>query len=125
VSGRRIALAMMLLALATPASAAMSVSVFLAKAEALKSKGPLALFSSDLKLLEKQIKSDAAELRAERMAAQAAGKPAAFCPPQGGVKLNDRDVLAAMEAVPAAQRPATTTKQVMRSLMAKRFPCRG
>ena len=53
----RVALAMMLFAVAAPA-AAMPVSTFLAKAEALKKKGPLAIFSNDVKVLMNQMKQD-------------------------------------------------------------------
>ncbi len=112
----------LLLAVAAPASA-MSVQMFLAKAEALQKRGPLALFSSDMKLLRNQITGDALELRNERLAAQAAGRAAAFCPPEGGIKLTDRDIVAAMEAVPAAQRASTETKAALRAYFGRRFPC--
>ena len=104
---------------------AMPVATFLTKAEALKKKGPLALFSGDLKLLTKQIKSDAASLRSERLAAKAAGRPTAFCPPEAGAKLTDNDILVAMQAVPAASRGSTDTRAALRAFMARRYPCRS
>lgn len=116
--------AALVLAAASPASA-MSVQTFLSKAEALKKKGPLALFSSDLSLLKKQVTADAAEIRKERLAAEAERRAAAFCPPAGGIKLTDKDIVAAMEAVPAAQRPTTSTRAALRSYFARRFPCRS
>ena len=70
------------------------------QADKLKKKGPLAMFSGDLKLLMNQVKADAGQIRAKRLAAKAAGRPTAFCPPDGGVKLTDRDILVAMRAVP-------------------------
>jgi hypothetical protein len=110
--------------LIVPAAApAMPVQTFLAKANALKSRGPLALFSGDLKLLTNQIKADFAQLRSERLAAQAAHRPTAFCPPAPGVKLTDKDILGAMQAIPAASRPVTDTRDVLRAYMAQRFPC--
>ena len=111
-----------LLLAAAPASA-MNVATFLAKAEALKKKGPLAMFSGDVKLLTNQVKADATAIRAERLAAEAAGKPPNHCPPAGGAKLNDKDVLAAMEAVPAAQRSRMSTKGALSVYLARRFPC--
>lgn len=114
----------LMLAAAAPASA-MSVATFLAKAEALQKKGPLALFSSDLSLLKKQVTADAAEIRKERLAAEAARRPAAFCPPDGGIKLTDKDVVQAMEAVPSAQRASTDTKSALRAYFGRRFPCRS
>ena len=113
----------LLLAIAEPASA-MTVETFLVKAEALKKKGPLALFSGDMKLLRKQITADGAELRKERLAAEAARRPTAFCPPAGGIKMTDRDVVTAMEAVPPALRATTDTKAALRAYLGRRFPCR-
>ena len=101
----------------------MPLSAFLAKADALQKKGPLAMFSGDLKLLMNQVKADAAQLRSERLAAQAAKRPAAFCPPSAGVKLSDKDIMNAMQAVPAAQRTRTSTKDALRVHMAGRYPC--
>lgn len=118
----RLIVAALLLGAAAPASA-MTVEAFIAKAESLKKRGPLALFSGDLKLLTNQIRSDGASIRQERLAAKAAGKPTAFCPPESGVKLTDKDVMQAMQAVPDAQRPRTTTKDALRLYMARRFPC--
>lgn len=110
--------------LAAPASA-MDVQAFLTKAEALRKKGPLALFSSDLKLLKKQITADAAEIRKERLAAEAARRPPAFCPPAGGIKLTDKDIVHAMEAVPPTQRASTSTRTALRAYFGRRFPCRS
>jgi hypothetical protein len=118
----RIPFALALLA-APAAASAMPVSTFLAKAEALQSKGALAMFSGDLKLLMNQIKADAASLRADNKAAEAAGRPKAYCSPAGGVKLSNRDIMGAMQAVPPAQRATTDTKSAMRTYFARRFPC--
>ncbi|MGI8610954.1 MAG: hypothetical protein ACR2KH_01565 [Sphingomicrobium sp.] len=113
-----------MLAVAPVASAAaMPVSTFLAKADKLQKKGALAIFSGDLKLLTRQVKTDAAELRAENKAAAAAGRQKAYCTPAAGVKLSDRDILGAMQAVPPAERARTSTKAALRSYFARRFPC--
>jgi hypothetical protein len=103
----------------------MSVQAFLTKAEALQKKGALALFSSDMKLLKRQMTADALDLRKERLAAEAAGRRGAFCPPPGGIKLSDKDVVAAMQAVPPAQRASTDTKAALRAYFSRRFPCRA
>lgn len=105
-------------------AAAMPVSTFLTKAEALKKKGPLAMFSGDLKLLTNQVKGDAGKIREERLAAKAAGKPTAFCPPESGAKLTDKDILAAMQAVPAADRARTDTRIALRNFLSRRHPCK-
>ena len=115
----------LLLAAWSGGASAMPVAAFLAKANALQKKGPMALFSGDLKLLMNQIKRDAAELRAENKAAEAAGRRKAYCTPDAGVKLTNRDVMDAMNAIPAAQRSALHTKDAMRAYLARRYPCRG
>ena len=112
-----------MLALAPVAATAMPVSTFLAKADKLQKKGALAMFSGDLKLLMGQVKTDAAELRAENKAAEAAGKRKAYCTAPGGVKMSNRDILAAMNAVPPAQRAKTSTRDALRAYFAHRFPC--
>ena len=119
----RLLIGLSLAALPLAAASAMPVSTFLNKANALKKKGPLAMFSGDLKLLMTQVKTDAGELRSERLAAKAAGTRPAFCPPEGGAKLTDKDILVAMEAVPAAQRMSTSTKDALKGYLARRHPC--
>ena len=109
---------------APSAALAMPVATFLSKADALQRKGPMALFSSDLKLLTNQIKRDAGELRAENKAAEAAGRQKSYCAPAGGVKLTNRDIMGAMNAVPPPQRGTTQTKDALRAYFARRFPCR-
>ncbi len=113
----------LLLGAAAPAPT-MSVATMLAKAEALKKKGPLALFSGDLKVLTQQVKADALSIRDERRAAAAAGKRLNHCPPEAGVKLSDKDVLVAMHAVPPAERARTSTRSALKAYLARRFPCR-
>jgi hypothetical protein len=110
--------------IAVPAAAsAMPVSTFLAKAEALKGKGAFAVFSSDLKLLMRQVKSDAAALGAENKAAEAAHRSKAYCTPAGGAKMGQKEVMDAMQSVPAAQRARTDSKDALRAWLAKHHPC--
>lgn len=117
-------LAGLALAVTPVAATAMPVSTFIAKANALKKKGPLAMLSGDLKLLVRQVKADARALRAERRAAEASGQKA-FCPPKGGVELGQKEVLEAMHEVPAAERERTDTKDALRAYLMKRHPCGG
>lgn len=121
---RRLLLPGLLIA-AVPLSAAsaMPVETFLAKADALEKKGAMALFSKDLKLLMNQVKKDAAELKAANEALAAAGKPKAYCTPGKGVKLSNRDILDAMRAVPPAQRARTSSRDALKALMVRRYPC--
>ena len=102
----------------------MAVPQFLAKADALKKKGPFALLSGDFSLLKKEVTESAKLLRAERMAAKAAGRTPAYCPPEGAASsLGADDVLGHFRSIPAAQAARMRVKDGMRSLMAKRYPC--
>ena len=122
---RKIAFGLLIAAL--PATAlhaqAMPVSTFLAKAEALKKKGPLALLSGDLKLLKSELQNSVVALRAENRAAKAAGRKPAFCPPEGKASLNSGEVLSHFQSIPAAQRPRMRVREATRSLMATKYPC--
>lgn len=110
---RSVLAAVVLTCVLTTGASAMPVSTFVTKAEALKRKGPLALVSSDLKLLTNQIKADSASLRADNKAAEVAGRTKAYCTPANGAGLTQDEILAAMTAVPAAERARTTTKDAL------------
>jgi hypothetical protein len=115
------AVALLMIPAAAPA---MPVQTFLAKANALKSKGPLALLSGDYKLLMNTIKADAGALRNEREAAKAAGRKPPYCPP-GPITMGSSEIMRVMQAVPAAERPRTDTRDALRGHFARRFPCRN
>ena len=105
-------------------ASAMPVSVFLTKANALKKKGPLALFSGDIKLLMNQVKADSAELRAENKALETAGKRKHYCPP-AKFAMDEDQIMLAMRQVPAAHRAHTSTKDALRTYLARQHPCRS
>ncbi|MEO6198313.1 MAG: hypothetical protein ABIO68_00040 [Sphingomicrobium sp.] len=121
----KVLLGLFLIAVPLGAASAMPVSTFLEKAGRLEKKGPLALLSGDLKLLMNQVKADFASLRTERQAGKAGGKPLAYCPAEKKVEITDKDVMAAMRAVPAAQRPGTETRGALRAMLVRKFPCPG
>jgi hypothetical protein len=110
---------------ALPGSAqAMDVQTFLAKADALKAKGPLALFSRDLKLLKSEIQTQSESLRSERLAAKAAGKPQAYCPQGDSGSMDSDELLAAFRTIPEPQRPRIQVRDALKALLARKFPCR-
>ena len=113
-------------AMLLPMSAqAMSVAEFLAKANALKAKGFLALGSPDIKLLRGEVETAANAYRADIQAARAAGRAPHSCPPpKGQSKIGSKEVMAEFEAIPAAQR-GMSVKSAFYAMMKKRFPCRG
>ncbi len=99
----------------------MSVATFLAKAEALKAKGMMAMFSSDVSLLKAEVTSSAQAYRRQLKAEAANGKPSA-CPPERAT-INSEDLLAHMQGYPAAARPRIRVSDAVGDLFRKRFPC--
>jgi len=113
-----------LLMLAVPvalAAQSMPVSTFLAKADALQKKGPMALFSGDMKLLQAQLKNSGKALRAEQNADAKAGRKASLCmPPKASV--NSTALLTYLKTVPVAQR-SMPFGQAFRGFIQRKYPC--
>lgn len=112
------------LALAAPALATggeMSVATFLAKADALKARGIMALGSSDIGLLrtEGQAAGQAYKLRLE--AERKAGKPSS-CPPKGTRPSSDQ-IMAHLRTYPEPARPRTTMKAAIADYFIRTYPC--
>jgi len=100
----------------------MPLNQFLARANALEKKGAMAVFSSDMRLMKKEMSASAEYLRAERLAMQAARTKPAYCPP-AKQSMNTVEILTHFRAIPAAQRNLMRTKDAFRSLLAKKYPC--
>jgi hypothetical protein len=112
-------------ALALPATAlhaqAMPVSQFLAKADALQKKGPLALFSSDIKKLKGEVQASGQALRNEQLAMQKAGRKPPYCiPPKA--ELNSKEILDHFRSIPVAQR-GMPVKMAFLGLVKRKYPC--
>lgn len=120
---RKLAIALTLVILPVTAVHAMTVAVFLEKAEALQRRGMAAMFSSDIGLLKAEAKGAGEALKAERLAAQRAGRPPAFCPPAQGVRMNSNELLAFFRSIPSDQRQRMEVRDAMRLMMARRYPC--
>jgi len=115
-------LTLSMLPLAALSAQSMPVATFLAKADALQSKGPLALLSSDLGRLKREVGAAGRSLRDERLALIAAGRKPAYCPPAKS-SLNSDELLAAMRAIPVDARPRTNVRAALKGLMVRRYPC--
>jgi hypothetical protein len=102
----------------------MNLSQFLDRATKLEKKGAMAIFSSDMTKLKNETNGSFKVLRAERMAAEAAGKKPAYCPPPENGSLGVAEILGHFRSIPEAQRARMTTKQGFQSLLARKFPCR-
>lgn len=118
----RIALGAALIGLAAPASA-MTVAEFMAKVSALKAKGPMALFSSDIGVLKREGMAAGQSIRDEQDAAAAAGRPAQTCVPKGS-KIGQNELLDYFGKIPPAQQQRLTVKQGMVGLLRQKWPCR-
>lgn len=102
----------------------MRLDTFLEKAERLERRGPLALLSSDLGLLEDEVKASAALYRDRVRSDREAGRAPHSCPPESGsARLGSNELLAHFRSYPAARRPAITVRSAFFDMMARRFPC--
>ena len=124
---RRTILSSTLLAalIAAPALATngeMSVATFLAKADALRAKGLMALGSSDIKLLREEGQAAGMAYGVRLQQERAAGKPSS-CPPKG-VRPSSNEVLSHLRTYPPAKRPSTSMKTAMADYFIKTYPCR-
>jgi hypothetical protein len=120
---KKLVLGVLLVAAPVTALQAMNVTIFLQKAEALQKKGIGAMFSSDLGLLKSEVRGASQTLKAERQAAERAGRHGAYCP-TGNPTLNSNEILAFFRAIPPSQRERTEVKDALRGLLARKFPCR-
>ena len=121
---RKIVLAVALLTVPLSGLHAMNLAEFLQKADRLEKKGMAAMFSGDFRLLKGEIQTASQALRAERLAAERAGRRGAYCPPaRSGFKSSE--LLAHFRAIPAAQRPGMPVKDALKSFLVRKYPCRG
>jgi hypothetical protein len=99
----------------------MPVATFLAKADALKKKGPLALFSSDYGKLKAEVNNSARALGAEQLAARKAGRKPATCMPKK-ISIGTDELLNHFQALPRAQR-GVSVKTAFAWFANKKYPC--
>jgi hypothetical protein len=119
---RTMIIAALLAATVVTPAAAMDVATFLVKADAVKQKGVLAPLSPDYKPLMAELESGSKALRAERLAAQAAGARPAYCL-TGKSSLGPDSIFDAFRAIPAAQRSQVQVKDALRTLYSQKYPC--
>ena len=121
----RILLAGALIVAPVTAATAQDVAHFLVRVDKLLARGPFALFSRDFYRLKREVEADGDTLKKEFAREKAAGRPLTFCPPrQGKPRVNKNEYLAALRAVPVAKRTTTDTKDVLRTVLERKYPCR-
>ena len=120
----RILLAVALIVAPISAAQAQDVAHFMVRVDKLLARGPFALLSPDFYRLKREIEADGAQLKAEFARAKAAGHRTAFCPPaKGKPRVGKTEFLTALRAVPVAKRSTTDTKDVLRGLLERKYPC--
>ena len=113
---------LVLIALAASPALAMPATTFLTKADALKAKGPMALFSSDLGVLKGEFNHALAELKSERLAREAQHLPRRTCPPAKS-SMNSDELMASMHRIPAAELASMQVKDAILQVLAQKYPC--
>ena len=120
IFGRTVVGAAFLMASGT--ALAIPAATFLAKADALLARGPMALFSSDVGLLKTETAHAGAELKAERLALVAHHKPTAYCPPAKSAISSD-ELIKALHRIPPADLAKMQFKDAFRQVLAQKYPC--
>lgn len=122
---KRLLLAGVLIAAPLGAAQAQDVRRFLIRVDRLLARGPFALLSRDFYRLKHEIEADGDSLKADFAREKAAGRPTAFCPPTTDKpRVSKNEFLAALRAVPVNRRASTDTKDVLRTLLERKYPCR-
>lgn len=106
--------------LAAPAAAAMDVATFVARADALRAKGPFALFSRDLRILKAEATAASRLFQLDKAARIKAGNPIS-CPPQDA-KLGAFEFIDELKKMPIAER-GMPLKDGMAWVSRRRYPC--
>ena len=99
----------------------MNLSVFIAKADALKAQGPMALFSPDLEVLKAEGKAAGESYRTRLIQERAAGQPSS-CPPENA-QIVPEELVAFLKRYPTNVRPRVTIRQGVADYFIKKFPC--
>lgn len=121
---RLLVLAAALVVAPVSAAQAQDVERFLVRVDRLLARGPLALLSRDFYRLKSEIEADGRVLKRDYARAKAAGEKTAFCPPaKGKPRVGKNEYLAALRAVPLAKRATTDTRDVLRRLLERKYPC--
>ena len=124
---QRTILAVALAGVCAPASAAMVINAeeFYQRASKVKKRGPLALLSmKEVKLLVNEVKIAGARVKETRLAAEREGKKGRYCPPPQSKRMGHEEYVAAIGAIPQAERRKIDLVEATTRVMTAKFPCR-
>ena len=103
----------------------MNAENFLQRANKLKAKGPMALFSrGEIKVLMNEGKASGDASRLQRLAAIKAGKKPRYCPPEGPRSMNSDEFMSRLAAIPRGDRQRIDMTEAMTRILIVKFPCR-
>lgn len=104
---------------------AQDVAHFLVRVDHMLGLGPFALLTPDFYRLKHLVEADGEDLKREFAVEKALGHKTKFCPPTiDKPRVNKNEYLAALRAVPLAHRSSTDTKDVLRTVLEQKYPCR-
>jgi hypothetical protein len=118
--------AALILGLSVPVAAAtgdMTVAEFLARANAVKSRGMLAVFSSEYRALKNEGAVALRGYREQLAAERAEGRPSS-CPPRN-IRVDSDVVLNHLRTYPASDRDRVDLHQAVADYHRRTWPCRG
>ena len=102
----------------------MNAQQFHSRATALRAKGFAAIFSGgEIKALTAEAQAAGKRAAENRRAAVRSGQPPRFCPPQGSVSMGDKEFMARLSAIPAADRSRIDMTEAMTRMLAAKYPC--
>jgi hypothetical protein len=122
---KKMMLGIALIAAPVTAVSAQDVAHFLVRVDTLIHRGPFALLSPDFYRLKRLVEANGDELKLEYARAKANHEHTAFCPPLADKpRVSKFEYLAALRAVPLNRRMTTDTKDVLRTVLERKYPCR-
>ena len=121
---KRLFTALMLAALPTAALAqTMSAETFLQRAQALKKKGAMAIFSrGEIKALTSEAQAAAKKAREQRLAILSAGGKPRSCPPEDS-RMGSDEFMERLAAIPRSERARIDMTEATVRILATKYPC--
>ena len=103
----------------------MNAENFLQRANKLKAKGPMALFSrGEIKVLMNEGKTSFDASRRQRLAAVKVGKQPRYCPPETPQKMGSDEFMDRLAAIPRSDRQLITMTEATTRILTAKCPCR-
>ncbi len=121
---KRLCMALMLAALPAAAPAQnMNAETFHQRAQALKKKGAMAIFSrGEIKALTSEGQAAAKKAREQRLATLRAGGKPRSCSPEGS-RMGSDEFMTRLAAIPQAERARIDMTEATIRILASKYPC--